>query len=116
MQIVMDCFQDTIFNWSEDVVVNLKGQLTRVRTAKLKNFGYGAFVISFSFEKIPLLAPEVVVERGGPHDPWMLKWVTLMIRHGGGEGPTVRFTPNFFEWLENHIIMIKYFLYAGWTT
>ena len=42
----------------------------------------------------------------------MLKWVTLMACHGGGEGPMIRYTPEFFESLENKIIVIKDFLYV----
>lgn len=62
---------------------------------------------------IPLLAPQVSVERGGPRDPHMLKWGTLMAPHGGGEGPTIRFTTDLFEWMESQIIMIEDFPYAG---
>lgn len=90
----------------------MKGKLTRVRTGKLKNIGYGSFDVSFALEWIPLLAPKVSVERW-PHDPHMLKWGILMAHHGGGEDPTIRFTPNFFEWMESQIIMIEEFLYAG---
>jgi len=57
MQIYVECSQPTIFNVCEGVVANLKGQLTRVKTRKFKNFGYGMIMISFSLERIPLLAP-----------------------------------------------------------
>jgi len=43
----------------------------------------------------------------------MLKWVTLMAHHRGGEGPTIRYTHDFFRWLECQILMIQDFPYAG---
>jgi len=79
MQTIMDFFQGTIFNWSLVVVSNMKGQLTKFKMGKLKKFWCGAFVISFSMDKIPLLATQVLVERGG------------------GELPTIRFIPDFFD-------------------
>lgn len=113
MHISVKCMQPTIFNWCEGVVSNLKGKLTRVKTEKLNFFGYGAFVISFSLERIPFLAPQVPIDGGGPQDTRMLKWVTLMARHGGGEGPMIRYTHDLFVWLEHQIIMIEDFLYAS---
>ncbi len=84
----------------------MKGKITRVKTIKLKKFGYGAFFISFSLERIPLLAPQVAIEQGGPRDPCMLKWVILMAHHRGGEGPMIWYTLDSFGWLKNKIIMI----------
>lgn len=43
----------------------------------------------------------------------MLKWVTFMAHHRGGKGPTIRYTPDFFGCMENQIIMIEDFTYAG---
>jgi len=79
MQTIVVCFQGTIFNWSEVVVSNMKGQLTKFKMGKIKKIACGAFVISFSMGKIPLLATQVSVERGG------------------GELPTIRFIPDFFD-------------------
>lgn len=50
IQTIVDFFQGTIFNWCEDVVTNLKGKLTRVKTSKLKQFGYGAFLFHFLWD------------------------------------------------------------------
>ena len=36
MRIAIDCYQGTIFNWCEAVLANMKAQLTRVKTGKLK--------------------------------------------------------------------------------
>jgi len=36
-----------------------------------------------------------------------------MACHGGGEGPMIQYTPDLFGWMENQIIMIEDFSYAG---
>ena len=59
-----------IFNWCEGVLANMKGQLTRANNAKLKNFGYGAILISFALEQILLLASQLIpVDNGAPQEP-----------------------------------------------
>lgn len=36
-----------------------------------------------------------------------------MAHHRGGDGPTIWYTPDFFKWMENKIIMIEDFPYTG---
>jgi len=45
----------TIFNSNEGVLENMKEELTKAKDGRLKNFGYGSILISFSLENIPLL-------------------------------------------------------------
>lgn len=42
----------------------------------------------------------------------MLKWVTLMACHRGGEGTIIRYAPELFGSLECQIIMIEYLPYS----
>lgn len=58
MWMAVDCFRGTIFNWCKAVLANVKGQLTREKNVQLKNFGYGALVVSFSLERVPMLVPQ----------------------------------------------------------
>lgn len=91
----------------------MKGQLTRVKNGKLKSFGYGAILIYFSLEGIPLLRPQkALVDEERPQDPWILRWVSLMARHGNN-GPMVWYFPEFFVWLSQYIISIEDFPYVG---
>ena len=57
MRMAVDCFRGTIFNWCDAVLANVKGQLTRAKNGQLKTFGYGATVVSFSLERVPMLIP-----------------------------------------------------------
>ena len=67
MRMAVDCFQGTIFNWCEAVLANVKGQLTRAKNRKLKNFGYGSIVVTFSLERIHMLAPQhIPIDVGQP--------------------------------------------------
>ena len=92
----------------------MKGQLTRAKNAKLKNFGYGTILISFALERISLLTLQLIlVDRGEPREPLMVRWVALMARHGGDGNTVVRFTLVYFMWLQNQIFTIEDFPYAG---
>ena len=113
MRIAVDFFQGTIFNWCEAVLENVKGQLTRAKNGKLNNFGYGSIVVTFSLERIPMLALQhFPVDVGRPREPRMVRWVALMARHSEG-GDIVRFPSTYFCWLERQIFVIEDFPYAG---
>ena len=57
MRMAVDFFRGTIFNWCDVVLANVKGQLTRAKNGRLKTFGYGALVVSFGLERVPMLIP-----------------------------------------------------------
>ena len=114
MCIVVYYFRGTIFNWCEAVLANVKGQLTREKNGKLKNFGYGSIVFTFSLERIPMLAPQnILVDADQPREPRMVRWVALMARHGIEGVEIARFPPSYFRWLERQIFVIEDFPYAG---
>ena len=45
-------------------------------------------------------------------DPHILCWVEAMTLHGGG-GSKVKYGSVFFHWLDDQILMIKDYTYAG---
>lgn len=67
MQYALECI-----NWSEGVLANMKEQSTKSKDGRLKNFGYGSILISFSLERIPLLHPQhISLELLDPRAPRM---------------------------------------------
>ena len=85
IQTAVEYYRGTIFNWCEGVLTNMNGQMTRAKNSKLKNFGYGAIVVTFSLERIPSLAPQLIsVDHGRFREPRMVRWVALMARHSEG--------------------------------
>jgi len=113
MRIAVDCFRGMIYNWCDAVLANVKGQLTRAKQGKLHNFGYGAIVVTFALERIPLLAPQQIpVDPGRAREPRMIRWVALMARHAEGV-EIIRFSPSYFRWLNNQLFVIEDFPYAG---
>lgn len=91
---------------------NVKGQLTKAKNGKLKNFGYGFIVVTFALERIPMLAPlHIPVDAGLPREPRMVHWVALMACHAEGI-EVVRFPPTYFRWMDNQIFLIQDFPYA----
>ena len=47
----------TVFDWCTIVLNIYRGQLIGCRTRRLKNIGFGRFICSFFFERIPSLSP-----------------------------------------------------------
>ena len=73
MRMAVDCFRGTIFNWYDAVLANVKGQLTRAKNGRLKTFGYGALVVSFGLERIPMLILQhLTVGAGLPREPKLM--------------------------------------------
>lgn len=102
MRMVVDCYLGTIFNWYKDVLANVKGQLTRAKNGQLKTFGYGALVVSFGLERVPMLVPQhLTVGASLPREPKLMRWVAVMARHPDEGAEVVQFKPEYFHWLEN---------------
>lgn len=112
MQMAIDCYRGTIFNWCEAVLANVKGQLTRAKNGQLKKFGYGFIIVSFGLERVPLLVPQQLsVEVGLPREPRIMRWVALMAHHPEEGSKVVRFSPKYFHWLSNQLFVIQDFPY-----
>ena len=102
MRMAVNCYRGTIFNWCDAVLANIKGQLIRAKKGQLKTFSYGALVVSFGLEMVPTLIPQqLTVEVGLPREPKLMRWVAVMARHPDEGTEVVRFTPEYFRWLEN---------------
>lgn len=113
MQMNMEYWESTIYNWCEEVVVNKKAQLPRRKNGKLKKFGYGDIIVSLYLERVPILWPQLIrVDEGGSRVPRLMRWFALMACHGG-DGPVVRYMTKFSTWLSEQIVPIEEFPYAG---
>ena len=43
----LECMDPIVFNWGEGMLVNMKTQLDKCKWGTLKQFGFGAMVVSF---------------------------------------------------------------------
>ena len=55
MQHALECLQPKVFNWCDAVLLVMKEQLTKIKSGRLKNFGFGSILTAFALEKIPLM-------------------------------------------------------------
>ena len=96
------------------MLANVKGQLTRAKNGKLKNFGYGFLVVSFGLERVPMLVPQhLTIGAGLPREPKLMCWVIVIACHPEEGSEVVRFSTQYFCWLENQLFVIQDFPYAG---
>ena len=98
MLYALKCTDPTVFNGCEGMLVSLKDQLNKCKRGNLKQFGYGAVVVSFILQRVPHMRPQVNMSRLENKDPRILRWVYVMACHGGG-GPKVVYGSAFFRWL-----------------
>ena len=84
----LECMEPKVFNWCEGMLVSLKDKLSKCKRGTLKQFDYGVVVVSFIFQRVPHMRPQVTVRKLDPEDPRMLRWVYIMACHGG-RGPKV---------------------------
>jgi hypothetical protein len=110
-QYAIECTEPRVFNWADAVLRNIKKQLTNCRRGDLKQFGYGSFLVSFFLERVPVFLLQVEWNFAGPRDPRMLRWCRLMARHVAG--PIVKYDDIFFDWLQNQMLMVDDYAYAG---
>ena len=92
--------------------MNMKQQLTSIRKAKTKHFGYGTIFMTFFFKKIPALRPRVISTISSPRDPRIARWVDIMKRLGGSEVPWTTWDDEFFQWWREQIIVVDDYPYA----
>jgi hypothetical protein len=110
-QYAIECTEPRVFNWADAVLHSIKRQLTKCRRGELKQFGYGSLLVSFFLERVPVFRLQVEWDFSGPRDPRMLRWCWLMARHMAG--PIVKYDDIFFDWLQNHMLMVDDYDYAG---
>jgi hypothetical protein len=67
--------------------------------------------VSFFLERVPVFRLQVEWDFQGPRDPRMLRWCRLMVRHVAG--PIVKYENIFFDWLQNQMLMVDDYAYAG---
>ena len=60
MQYALECLELKVFNWCDAILPVMKEQLTKVKSGRLKNFGYGSILVAFALEKIPLMQPQYI--------------------------------------------------------
>ena len=89
------------------MLANIKGQLTREKNGQMKTFGYVNLVMSFGLERVPMLVPQhLTVGSGLTREPKLMCWVAVMARHPEEGTEFIRFTPEYFHWLENQVFSI----------
>ena len=87
--------------------------MTRAKEGRTKTFGYGALVVIFALERVPMLIPQqLTVGAGAPREPRMTRWVAVMARHPEEGEKVVRFPEAYFDWLRDQVFSIQDFPYS----
>ena len=112
MQYALECLEPKVFNWCDAVLSVIKEQLTKVKSGRLKNFGYGSILVAFALERIPMMQPQyIALSLPPPTEPRMQRWVDHMSRHAGQSH--ISFSDTFFGWFDHQEMFYSEYPYAG---
>jgi len=90
----------------------IKEKMTKVKSGRLKNFGYGSILVAFTLERVPLMQPQyIALSLPPPTEPWMQIWVDHMSRHAGQS--QISFSDTFFRWFDRQEMFYSEYPYAG---
>ena len=111
-QYTLECLEPKIFNWCDAVFLMIKEQLTKGKSGRLKNFGYGSILVAFALERIPLMQPQyIALTVPSPTEPRMQRWVDHMSRHAGQS--QISFSVTFFGWFDHQEMYFSEYPYTG---
>ena len=79
----IECMAPIVFKWCEGMLVSLKDQLNKCRRGHLKQFGYGAVMVSLILHRVPHMRPQVDMRRMDVKDPRIVRWAYVMALHVG---------------------------------
>ena len=66
MLCALECMDPKIFNTSKALIMSLKDKLTKCHWGYFEKFGYSAIVVSLFLDRVPLLLPQVALNRLEP--------------------------------------------------
>jgi len=112
MQYAVECLEPKVFNWCDAVLFVMKEQLMKVKNRRLKNFGYGSILTTFTLEKIPLMQSQYIpLGLPPPTELRMQRLVDHMSRHAGQS--QVSFSDTFFGWFDRQEMVLSKYPYVG---
>jgi hypothetical protein len=62
------------------------GQLDHYRSIDTGDFSFRSILVAWFLERVPMLHPRILLGAPGVREPWLRRWSTVFLRHGGGEG------------------------------
>ena len=97
MTIVVERLEPKLFNWCQSLLVNLRDQVTRCKSERQKEFGYGSILVSFFLERVPLLRPQMDLPIPSSTIPRMERWTSLIPRIETSGPPLLSYDEGFFS-------------------
>jgi hypothetical protein len=74
------------FSWGIMLHARMVGQLDHYRSMDTGEFAFGSILVAWFLERVPMLPPRILLGAPGAREPWLKKWLTVLLHHGGGEG------------------------------
>jgi hypothetical protein len=62
------------------------GQLKWCWAAGSGDFAFGSILVAWFLERVPMLHPRVLLDMSRAREPRLMRWETILVQHGGGEG------------------------------
>jgi hypothetical protein len=74
------------FAWGLKLHARMVAQLDHCRSIGAGEFAFGSILVAWFLERVSMLHPRVLLEMPGVRELRLRQWLTIFLRHGGGEG------------------------------
>jgi hypothetical protein len=74
------------FAWGLTLHAWMVAQLDPCRSTGAGEFAFGSILVAWFLERVLMLHPRVLLEMPGARELQLRWWLTILLRHGGGEG------------------------------
>jgi hypothetical protein len=74
------------FTWGLTLHARMVAQLDRCRSTGAEEFSFGSILVSWFLERVLMLCLRILLEMSGTRELRLRRWLTVFLRHSGGEG------------------------------
>jgi hypothetical protein len=79
-------FSSEWFTWGLTLHARMMGQLDHCRSMDKGEFSFWSILVAWFLERVLMLCPRILLGVPGARELRLRRWLTVLLRHGGGEG------------------------------
>jgi hypothetical protein len=96
------------FSWGVMLHTMMIGQPNRCQVVKSGEFSFGSILVAWFLERVPMLRLRVLLDASSVRETRLRWWVTILVRHGGGEGGHYFTTKISRVWWQMHACVLLF--------
>jgi hypothetical protein len=73
------------FAWGVTLHAQMVTKLDHCRSTGVGEFAFESILVAWFLERVLMLRPRILLSVPGAREPWLRRWSTILLCHGGGE-------------------------------